>query len=64
MTTSELGQILLDLGVVNAANLDGGGSTTLVVKDCWIGDVVNHPSDNGSSDHHGARPVGSGLYIR
>lgn len=30
---TEISQILLDIGVYNAINLDGGGSSTLVVKD-------------------------------
>ena len=64
MTTDQLADLLLDLGAVDAANLDGGGSTTLVVEDCWIGDVVNSPSDNGAADHHGERSVADGLYLR
>ncbi len=64
MTTDQLAAFLVDLGAVDAANLDGGGSTTLVVEDCWIGGVVNSPSDNGAPDHHGARSVADGLYLR
>ena len=41
MTCNETRELLLDLGCHNAAMLDGGGSTTLVVD----GDVVNTPSD-------------------
>jgi hypothetical protein len=37
----ELANIMLDLGAVQALNLDGGGSTTMVVED----EVVNRPSD-------------------
>lgn len=37
----ELQQKLLSLGVVDAYNLDGGGSTSLVFK----GEVLNNPSD-------------------
>ena len=33
--------ILLKFGLVNAINLDGGGSSTMVVN----GTVVNYPSD-------------------
>ena len=64
MTTDQLAALLVDLGAVDAANLDGGGSTTMVVEDCWIGDVVNSPSDNGAADHHGQRAVSDGLYLR
>jgi len=38
----------------DALNLDGGGSTTMVVR----GDVVNQPSDAT-----GERPVGDALLI-
>ena len=64
MTTDQLAQFMIELGAVDAANLDGGGSTTMVVRDCWVGDVVNHPSDNGAADHHGERSVSDGIYLR
>lgn len=41
MTLVELARFLLDEGVVTALNLDGGGSSTMVVR----GKVVNDPSD-------------------
>ena len=41
MTLGQLARYMLGLGSVQAMNLDGGGSTTLVVR----GDVVNRPSD-------------------
>jgi exopolysaccharide biosynthesis protein len=34
--------IMLDLGAVDALNLDGGGSSTMVIE----GQVVNKPSDD------------------
>ncbi len=53
-TLQEWASILLnDFGAVNAINLDGGGSTELVVK----GDIVNSPSDGHE------RPVGDALII-
>ena len=52
------------VGAQEALNLDGGGSTTMVIDDCWLNDTVNFPSDNGAADHDGARAVASGLYIR
>ncbi len=64
MTCEQTAQLMIDLGAVDAVNLDGGGSTTMVVRDCWIGDVVNHPSDNGEADHHGERSVSDGVYLR
>lgn len=41
MTLDELANFMLTLGVWQAVNLDGGGSTTMVVR----GKVVNSPSD-------------------
>ena len=40
-TMSEFARIMRDLGAVTALNLDGGGSSTMVVN----GEVVNRPSD-------------------
>jgi len=41
MTFTELQGLAARLNLVDALNLDGGGSTTMVVN----GEVVNHPSD-------------------
>ncbi len=41
LTLQELAELLLDLGAYNAVNLDGGGSSTMVIGD----KVVNVPSD-------------------
>ena len=41
MTFAELQRLARRLKLVNALNLDGGGSTTMVVR----GAIVNHPSD-------------------
>lgn len=41
MTLPELAQFLVGIGAVEALNLDGGGSTTMVIA----GQVVNLPSD-------------------
>jgi exopolysaccharide biosynthesis protein len=41
-TLPEVADLLKDLGVVWAINLDGGGSSTIVGKD---GTVLNNPSD-------------------
>jgi hypothetical protein len=54
MTLVELAQLMLDLGVYEGMNFDGGGSTTMVVDD----QVVNSPSDKT-----GERAVGSGLLV-
>ncbi|MDD8025367.1 MAG: phosphodiester glycosidase family protein, partial [Acidobacteriota bacterium] len=54
MTIPELAGLMVDLGCVDALNLDGGGSTTMVVK----GEVVNSPSDPG-----GERAVSDALLV-
>ena len=51
LTTTDLASLMVDLGAVDAVNLDGGGSTTMSIFQCWLNDVVNHPSDNSSDDH-------------
>lgn len=54
MTLQELAEYLLSLGAVDAINLDGGGSTTMVLD----GTVVNKPSDA-----NGERKVGDAIVV-
>lgn len=54
MSLQELAEMLLEMGAVDAMNLDGGGSTTMFLKD----KVVNHPSDK-----EGERKVGSAILV-
>jgi exopolysaccharide biosynthesis protein len=54
MSLVELARLMLTLGAFEAINLDGGGSTTMVIN----GEVVNSPSDKT-----GERPVGSALLV-
>ena len=54
MTLAELARLMLDLGVYEGMNFDGGGSTTMVVN----GQIVNSPSDKT-----GERAVGSALLV-
>jgi putative cell wall-binding protein len=54
MSLRELASLFLRLGASDALNLDGGGSTTMVVG----GEVQNSPSDGPE------RPVSSALLIR
>jgi exopolysaccharide biosynthesis protein len=54
MTLAELQDLAEGLGLREALNLDGGGSTTMVVR----GEVVNHPSDTS-----GPRSVSDALLI-
>jgi hypothetical protein len=61
-TNRETARIALALGATEAINLDGGGSTTMVVarptSDSVRYEVVNKPSDP-----QGERPVGNALLI-
>lgn len=54
MSLAELAELMLQLGATEALNLDGGGSTTAVVK----GRVVNSPSDA-----NGERPVANAVLL-
>jgi hypothetical protein len=54
MTAMQLAEFLVSIGVVEAANLDGGGSTTVAVG----GLLVNRPSDLA-----GERAVGTALVV-
>ena len=55
MSFAELQTLITRVGLVDALNLDGGGSTTMVVK----GAVVNHPSDPT-----GPRRVSDAIIVR
>jgi len=63
MTFTELAEYMLWLGADDAANLDGGGSTTLWIAGQSINGIVNHPSDNDTADHWGERKVTDGLLV-
>ena len=54
MSLAEFASLMQALGVAQGLNLDGGGSTTLVIR----GRVVNHPSDST-----GERAVGNALLV-
>ena len=54
MTLPDLARLSERLGLGDALNLDGGGSTTMVVKD----KIVNHPSDAT-----GPRPIGDAILV-
>ncbi|MGZ6751783.1 MAG: phosphodiester glycosidase family protein, partial [Nocardioides sp.] len=55
LSIPEAAALAKSLGLVDAINLDGGGSTTMVAG----GRVVTHPSDAT-----GERPVGDALVVR
>jgi len=54
MSLPFLAKLLLELGAVQAMNLDGGGSTTMVIRN----KVVNKPSDQT-----GERPVSDAILV-
>ncbi|MBR4801297.1 MAG: phosphodiester glycosidase family protein, partial [Bacteroidales bacterium] len=63
MTLDEVQRYLLSMGgkgCTAAVNLDGGGSSTLWLKE---GGVINHPSDNGKFDHKGERRVANSIIV-
>ncbi|MDR2130730.1 MAG: phosphodiester glycosidase family protein [Odoribacteraceae bacterium] len=64
LSTRDLAFLMRVLGAVDAMNLDGGGSTTMYVKDRGESGVVNYPCDNGTFNHAGERSVGSVIYIK
>jgi hypothetical protein len=53
MTFTELAQFMRQIGVHEGINLDGGGSTTMVIRDS----IMNSPSDGGE------RAVSNGLLV-
>ncbi|MDN5288049.1 MAG: hypothetical protein JWR38_4323 [Mucilaginibacter sp.] len=61
MSLFELSKILHWLHCKDGVNLDGGGSTTLWVKNKG---VVNYPSDNGKWDHQGERKVANVILVK
>lgn len=59
-TLPELERVMRWLGCSEAINLDGGGSSTMYIKDKG---VVNYPSDNNRHDHEGQRPVSNAILL-
>ncbi|MEU2249696.1 phosphodiester glycosidase family protein [Streptomyces sp. NPDC019224] len=59
VTLTEAAGILVSLGAEDAINLDGGGSSTMVVRD----KVRNSPSDPGDTDEERQRKVSNALVV-
>lgn len=55
LSFQESAVLMKALGAKDALNLDGGGSTTMVIN----GNIVNHPSDSA-----GERPVGDAILFK
>lgn len=60
LSLMELERVMRWLGCTEAINLDGGGSSTMYIKDSG---VVNYPSDNNRHDHEGQRPVSNAILL-
>lgn len=63
MNLHELTYMSRMLGCKDAINLDGGGSTTMYIKEQPFDGVVNFPCDNKQFDHYGERAVSNVLMI-
>ncbi len=53
LTLPETAEVMRELGALNALNLDGGGSSTMIVE----GEIVNRPSDGRE------RPVSNAMLV-
>ena len=63
LSLPELTHVMRWLGCRDAANLDGGGSSTMYIRDLGTNGIVNHPSDNGRFDPVGQRPVSNAILL-
>lgn len=63
MTIPEIAEFLDNLGVKNALNFDGGGSTTMWIRGKTENNIVNYPSDNLEFDRLGERKVSNALLL-
>lgn len=63
LSIPELARVMRWLGCSDAVNLDGGGSSTMYIKEKGDSGVVNHPSDNGRFDPAGQRPVANAILV-
>lgn len=64
MSLSELRNLMKWLQAEDAINLDGGGSTTMWIRDEPGNGVVNYPSDNKKWDHQGERKVANAILVK
>ena len=65
MTAKEVTQFLANyFGPQDALNMDGGGSTTMFIKDKGYKGVVNYPTDNEKRDHYGQRMLRTFILVK
>lgn len=64
MSLYELANILKWLKAKEGINLDGGGSTTMWIKNETPNGVVNYPTDNKKWDHEGERKVATVILVK
>ena len=65
MTAKEVTQFLTNYFAPQyALNMDGGGSTTMFVKDKGYKGVVNYPTDNGVRNHYGQRLLRTFILVK
>jgi exopolysaccharide biosynthesis protein len=64
MSLPELAKTMQWLGCTSSINLDGGGSTTLWIRNFEKNGVVNYPTDNKKWDHEGERKVANVILIK
>jgi exopolysaccharide biosynthesis protein len=62
MTLRESAQLMRELGATQALNLDGGGSSTMVVRRSWE-NAVRYTLANKPSDKEGERSVANALAV-
>lgn len=63
LTIFETQKLMEWLNLTSAINLDGGGSTSLYLKNHQDNGYVNHPSDNKKFDHDGKRKIANAILL-
>ncbi|MBL1408091.1 phosphodiester glycosidase family protein [Sphingobacterium faecale] len=65
MTAKEVTQFMTSYFTPQyALNMDGGGSTTMFVKDKGFKGVINYPTDNGVRNHYGQRMLRTFILVK
>ncbi|PYF75783.1 phosphodiester glycosidase family protein [Pedobacter nutrimenti] len=64
MSLEELRKVMRWIGCKSIINLDGGGSTTLWIKNFPENGIVNYPTDNKKWDHGGERKVANVILLK